>query len=101
MVLDRKMPGMRGEQVLSEVRAFRPEMQVIMLTGHASMKSAMETGRLEAYAYLEKPCELDELIDVIEAAREDKVHAMARHVLTSISEEYINNVAFWRLGGLD
>ncbi len=86
MVLDRKMPGMSGEQVLREVRAFRPEIQVIMLTGHGSMESAMETGRLEAYAYLEKPCELEKLVEVIEAAREDKVHAMARHEIPHVEK---------------
>jgi sodium-dependent dicarboxylate transporter 2/3/5 len=86
MILDRRMPGMRGEQVLREVREFRPEMQVIMLTGHGTMKSAMETGRLEAYAYLEKPCDLEKLVGVIEAAREDKVHAMTRHEIPHVEK---------------
>jgi sodium-dependent dicarboxylate transporter 2/3/5 len=79
VLLDRKMPGMSGEQVLRDMKAFRPELQVIMLTAHGSLDSAMETGRLDAYAYLEKPCDLDELVKVIHSAREDKVHAMARH----------------------
>lgn len=78
VLLDRKMPGMDGEQVLQEMKNFRPALQVIMLTGHGSMESAMASGRLEAYAYLNKPCEIDELIAVIERAREDRVHVMAR-----------------------
>ena len=62
VILDRKMPGMMGEQVLKEIKEFRPEVQVIMLTGHATMDSAMETGRLEAYSYLQKPYDFDELV---------------------------------------
>ena len=76
VILDRKMPKLPGEQALKEMKAFRPELQVIMLTGHGSMQSAMETGRLEAYAYLQKPCEVDELIGVIDAARQDKIPLM-------------------------
>jgi len=69
IILDRKMPGMSGEQVLRELRTFRPEAQVIMLTGHASMESAMETGRLEAHSYLQKPCDIDKLIEAVEGGR--------------------------------
>ncbi|UCG34398.1 MAG: anion permease [Phycisphaerales bacterium] len=84
IVLDRRMPGMSGEQVLKEIKQFRPELQVIMLTGHGSMASAVETGRLDAYAYLQKPCGLDELVEVIEAARAEKVYAMARHEIPHV-----------------
>jgi len=86
VVLDRKMPGMNGEEVLKEIRTFRPALQVIMLTAHASMESAMKTGRLEAYSYLEKPCTFDKLIEVIEAARRDKVHVMARHEIPHVEK---------------
>jgi sodium-dependent dicarboxylate transporter 2/3/5 len=86
VVLDRKMPNMAGEEALREMRAFRPELQVIMLTGHATMQSAMESGRLEAYAYLQKPCEVDELIRVIDRAREDKVQIMERHEIPHVEK---------------
>jgi sodium-dependent dicarboxylate transporter 2/3/5 len=79
VVLDRKMPGMTGEQTLQELKKYRPELQIIILTGHGTMDSAMESGRLDAYSYLQKPCKLEELIRVVDAARADKVHAMARH----------------------
>lgn len=91
VVLDRKMPGMKGEQVLAEIRGFRPAVQVIMLTGHGTMKSAMETGKLEAYAYLEKPCDFDQLVKTIDEAREDKVHAMARHEIP-----YVEKGSLWK-----
>ncbi len=66
VVLDRKMPGMSGEEVLKEIKQFRPEVQIIMLTGHGSIESATEAGRLDAYAYLEKPCDLEQLVAAIE-----------------------------------
>ena len=95
VLLDRKMPGMTGEQVLRDMKSFRPELQVIMLTAHGSLDSAMETGRLDAYAYLEKPCDLDELTKVIGSAREDKIHAMARHEVPLVEK---GSVWRWLLG---
>jgi sodium-dependent dicarboxylate transporter 2/3/5 len=91
VILDRKMPDMDGEEVLAVIREFRPALPVIMLTGHGSMRSAMETGKLEAYAYLEKPADLDHLISTIESAREDKVHAMARHEIA-----YVEKGSLWK-----
>jgi sodium-dependent dicarboxylate transporter 2/3/5 len=86
VILDRKMPGMDGEQVLSEIRNFRPALQVIMLTGHGNWQSAMETGRLEAFAYLEKPCDFDKLTSVIDEAREAKVYVMERHEIPNVEK---------------
>ncbi|MFH1845013.1 MAG: SLC13 family permease, partial [bacterium] len=86
LILDRKMPGMGGEEVLREVKRYRPELQVIFLTGHSSMESAMEVGRLEAYAYLEKPCELEQLVAVIDTARADVIHAKNRHEIPHVEQ---------------
>ncbi len=86
VLLDRKMPGMSGEQVLVELKRHRPELQVIMLTGHGSMDSAMETGRHGAYSYLQKPCDFEELTKVIDAARRDKIHALERHEIPHIQK---------------
>jgi sodium-dependent dicarboxylate transporter 2/3/5 len=79
VILDRKMPRMSGEEVLQEIRLYRPAIQVIMLTGHGDVQSAMESGRLDAFAYLEKPCDFEQLLQTIEAAVEAKLHAMERH----------------------
>jgi len=86
ILLDRKMPGMGGEQVLKEIRTYRPAVQVIMLTAHGSLDSAMEIGRLEAFSYMEKPCELEDLIKVIEEARVNIVHAKARHEIPHVEK---------------
>jgi len=84
ILLDLKMPGMDGDEVLHEIRVFRPAVQVIMLTGYGSVKSAMDSARLDAYAYLAKPCDFDELLETIEGAREAKVHAMALHEIAHV-----------------
>ncbi len=86
VLLDLKMPGMDGQQVLKELKSFRPELQVIMLTAHGSMSSAMEIGKLDAFGYLEKPCDLDKLVKTIEEAREDKIHAMSRHEIPHVDK---------------
>ncbi len=86
VILDRKMPGMDGEQALKEMKAFRPELQIIMLTGHGSMDSAMKAGRLDAYAYLGKPYDFSKLVEVIESARADKIHAMARYEVPHVEK---------------
>jgi sodium-dependent dicarboxylate transporter 2/3/5 len=95
VVLDRKMPGMSGEQTLREIKTFRPELFVIMLTAHGSLESAMETGRLDAYSYLQKPCDLEELVRTVEAAREEKVHALARHEVPHVEK---GSVWKWLVG---
>jgi len=78
VILDRKMPGMEGKQALKEMKAFRPEVQIIMLTGHGSVASAREAGELGVFCYLSKPVLLDELIQVIRDAGREKSHARAR-----------------------
>ncbi len=95
VVLDRKMPGISGEQVLADLKSMRPEIQVIMLTGHATMESARETGTLDAYAYLEKPCDLERLIQVVDAAREDKVHVLAKY---EIPPQHRGSLRKWLIG---
>jgi len=79
VILDRKMPKLQGEEVLKEIKKIAPEVQVVMLTGHADISSAAVSGRLDAFAYLQKPCETEELIATIEAACREKVYAMVRH----------------------
>ncbi len=86
VLLDLKMPGLTGEQTLTELKKYRPAVQVIMLTGHGSLTSAMETGRLEAFAYLEKPCEMEELLRTIETAREERPHVMARYEIPDVEK---------------
>ena len=69
VILDIKMPGMDGMQVLAEIRSRFPMVQVIMLTGHATVESGIEGMKQGAFDYLMKPCDIDVLqAKVAEAA---------------------------------
>jgi len=60
-ILDIALPGLDGIQLLEQLRAIDPDTQAIMLTGHATVESAIRAMKLGAYDYLTKPCELAEL----------------------------------------
>jgi DNA-binding response OmpR family regulator len=68
MVLDLKMPGVDGMEVLRRVVRTYPQVQVIMLTGHGSEKDCEEALRIGAFAYLQKPVQLDQLLQFMRAA---------------------------------
>lgn len=70
VVLDIKMPGMSGLAVLAEIKKISPKTEVIMLTGHATLESGIESIRKGAYDYLMKPCEVELLTDKIKEACE-------------------------------
>ncbi len=95
VVLDQKMPKMDGIQTLKEIKKIRPEVQVIMLTGHGSIESARMTGRHDVFKYLPKPCPVEELVDYIEAARQERVYALARH---EIPETQRKSIKSWLVG---
>jgi DNA-binding NtrC family response regulator len=68
VVMDMRMPGMDGIQALREIKQRYPLVEVIMLTGHASMEAAIQGMELGAFDYLMKPIDLDELIYKIQDA---------------------------------
>jgi DNA-binding NtrC family response regulator len=81
VILDVRMPGMGGMEVLRQIRARRPLTEVIMLTGHASLDAGMQGMSLGAYDYVLKPADFDELLDKVRRAAERKalnVSAQAR-----------------------
>jgi len=72
VILDVRMPGMDGLEVLRQIRAKRPLTEVIMLTGHASLDAGMQGMNLGAYDYVLKPADFDELLDKVRRAAERK-----------------------------
>ena len=72
ILLDVKMPEMNGIDALAHIKKIDPSVEVIILTGHASVDAAVEIMRLGGYEYLLKPCPLEELTDKIDAAYERK-----------------------------
>ncbi|NLI81841.1 MAG: response regulator [Deltaproteobacteria bacterium] len=73
MVLDLKMPGIDGMEVLRRVRKAYPQVQVIILTGHGTEKDEEEAKRLGAFAYLQKPVDLEKLVQTMKAAYKKKI----------------------------
>jgi DNA-binding NtrC family response regulator len=72
VVLDVKMPGMDGIQTLKEIKQRYPQVEVIMLTGHASVDAAITGMELGAFDYLMKPMDIDELHFKIQDAYKNK-----------------------------
>jgi DNA-binding NtrC family response regulator len=72
MVLDVMMPGLGGLGVLDYVKRNYPQVQVILLTGQASTRNGIEGMRLGAFDYLMKPLNIDELIDKMRKAFEER-----------------------------
>lgn len=67
-LLDLKMPGMEGGQVLQTLKEEHRFLEVIILTGHGSLESAVELTRLGAFNYLPKPYEMEKLVEVLKDA---------------------------------
>jgi len=75
VILDVKMPGMNGIETLAEIKKKFPLMEVIMLSGHSTVESAIEGMKKGAFDYLMKPCEMDQIIaKVSEAVAKKRRH---------------------------
>lgn len=70
MIIDLKMPGVDGMEVLRKVKSTRPEIEVIVLTGHGSEADKEVCMQLGAFAYLRKPADIDELSAILKKANE-------------------------------
>jgi two-component system NtrC family response regulator len=72
-LLDLKMPGMDGIEVLERLKKEHKYLEVIILTGHGSLDSAVKSTKLGAFGYLPKPYELENLLDVLKQAYETRM----------------------------
>jgi DNA-binding NtrC family response regulator len=72
-VLDIKLPDLDGVELLLKAKQMEPSMEIIMLTGFASVETAIRSMKLGAYDYLTKPCKISELHKVILKAYEKKI----------------------------
>ncbi|HIX41518.1 response regulator [uncultured Desulfovibrio sp.] len=73
IVLDLRMPGMDGFEVLRNVKKSNPQVQVIILTGHGGDAEEQTAYRMGAYNFLKKPMDIDELLGSIRMAYRDKL----------------------------
>lgn len=78
VVLDVKMPGLDGIETLREIKKRKPLIEVILLTGHASMESGIEGIKWGAFDYVMKPANFDDLVEKMRQAYEKKVVSEAQ-----------------------
>jgi DNA-binding NtrC family response regulator len=78
-ILDINMPGMDGMEVLENLKKKHKFLEVIMLTGHGAIDSAVEATKLGAYAYLEKPYDFENLLEVLKNAYEARLRKKFEH----------------------
>ncbi len=78
-IVDLRMPGMDGTEVLKTLKKRHKWLEVIILTGYGSVDSAAECTRLGAFGYLEKPCDFDKLIDVLKQAYTERLKKKFKH----------------------
>ncbi len=87
IVLDVKMPGKSGIETFKEIREIEKIAQIIMLTGHATVETAIEGMKIGAFDYLMKPTDTKELIDKIE-----KANAIVAEQRQKIRKAEIDNI---------
>jgi two-component system NtrC family response regulator/two-component system response regulator AtoC len=75
-IVDLKMPDMDGITVIERLKELQPFVEVVMLTGHGSHDSAWEAGRLQAFRYVLKPYDFEELYEVILTAAKHRREKM-------------------------
>ncbi len=72
-LVDLKMPGINGEETLKALKAEHKWMEVVILTGHGTIDSAVECTKSGAISFLQKPCNLDDLLEALKEAYKKKV----------------------------
>jgi DNA-binding NtrC family response regulator len=85
VLLDLKMPGLDGIQVLEQVKAMEPHVPVVIVTAYGDLPSAIQAMRLGAYDYLTKPFDHDEMLFTVGRALEKKELAAARLKATKVA----------------
>jgi DNA-binding NtrC family response regulator len=93
-VLDVGLPGMSGLQLLRRLKSDHPQLPVVMLTGYADVKTAVEAIQLGAYQFLTKPCQHDELVVTIRRALE---HTSLERELEALRRRVDRDSAFGML----
>lgn len=90
VILDVKMPGMDGVTVLKEMKKLFPLVEVIMLTGNATVESAIEGLKSGALDYLMKPCDIEELAAKVEEAY-DRRERLEEKIRMAQSRSYVKS----------
>ncbi len=86
VVLDLMMPGMDGLEMLKVLKKKRPEIQVILLSGHATVDKGIEAMKLGALDFLEKPADLETLAKKIKEAQAKKMILVDKQTEAKVKE---------------
>ena len=78
-ILDMKMPGMDGMELLQILKKKHKFLEIIILTGYGGIDSAVEATKLGAYSYLEKPYDFEKLLEVLKNAYETRLRKKFEH----------------------
>jgi DNA-binding NtrC family response regulator len=85
-VVDLKMPEMDGVEVQRKLKELQPFLQVVVLTGHGSFDTALESGRTQAFRYLHKPYEFSGLLEILHEAYDVKRKAQREEFQRELKE---------------
>jgi DNA-binding NtrC family response regulator len=80
IILDLSMPGMDGIETLRHLLERNPELQVILLTGYATVQKGIEAMKLGAMDFLEKPARIQDLLDKIHQAKANRMLLVQKHM---------------------
>lgn len=78
-IVDLRMPGLSGKTVLDELKRRHKLLEVIILTGHGTIDSALECAKLGAHDYLTKPYDFDDLVSILRDAYEQRLRRKYEH----------------------
>jgi DNA-binding NtrC family response regulator len=78
IIVDLMMPGMDGLEALKAIKKKNPDLQVVLLTGHATVEKGIEAMKLGAMDFIEKPADLDKLTEIIKKAQARKMVIVER-----------------------
>ncbi|MBC2703215.1 response regulator [Desulfobacula sp.] len=87
IVMDFQMPGMDGMEALKAIKNLKPELQIILLTGYATVEKTVEAMKVGATDFLEKPADLEALSEKIKNAKTEKMLIVEKQM-----EEKIKNI---------
>jgi two-component system nitrogen regulation response regulator NtrX len=89
VLCDIKMPKMDGVEVLEEVKKIKPEIPMVMISGHGDMETAIHTMRLGAFDYISKPPDLNRLLNTVRNALDKKQLVVENKILKKkVSKNY-------------
>jgi DNA-binding NtrC family response regulator len=86
IILDLKMPGIDGIETLKRLKRINPELQIILLTGHGSIRDGVDAMKHGALDFLEKPADFTELLEKINSAKSQKMLLVDKNVEEKITD---------------